>query len=77
MIETMGHLKQLGFAAPVCVAVHAVFAGTAHGDLLAAGAAQVVSCDTISHASNAISIAPELAHAVGELLGVQAVARLG
>lgn len=68
MIETLGHLKALAMPAPVCVAVHAVFAGTAFDDLLAAGAAQVVSCDTIAHPSNRIPMADELARAVRELL---------
>ncbi|WOB10842.1 ribose-phosphate pyrophosphokinase [Piscinibacter gummiphilus] len=68
MIETVGHLKSLEMPAPVCVALHAVFAGTAFDDLLAAGAAQVVSSDTIAHPSNRISMADELARAVRELL---------
>jgi ribose-phosphate pyrophosphokinase len=68
MIETIRHLKTLGWPAPVCVAVHAVFAGSAYEDILDAGAAKVVSCDTIVHASNRISIAAGLARAVGELV---------
>lgn len=62
MIETVGHLRRAGLVAPVCVAVHAVFAQSAFQDLRAAGAAEIVSCDTISHPSNAIA----MAHAIGE-----------
>ena len=68
MIETLGHLKTLAMPAAVCVAVHAVFAGSAFDGLMAAGASRVVSCDTIVHPSNGISIADDLAGAVRELL---------
>jgi ribose-phosphate pyrophosphokinase len=64
MIKTVGHLRRAGLAAPVCVAVHAVFAQTALDDLRAAGAGDVVSCDTIRHPSNRISLTAAIAHAV-------------
>jgi len=67
MIETVGQLKRLAWPAAVCVVVHAVFAGNAYEDLLASGAAAVVSCDTIVHPSNRISIAADLSQAVQEL----------
>ena len=66
MIETVRHLKRLGLPA-VCVVIHAVFAGDAYEQLLAAGADTVVSTDSIAHASNAIPIAGLLAVAAGEL----------
>ena len=68
MIATVGHLRRTGLAAPVCVAVHAVFAQTAFEDLRAAGAADIVSCDTIPHPSNRIALAPAIAASVRELL---------
>jgi ribose-phosphate pyrophosphokinase len=68
MIETVGHLRQAGLAAPVCVAVHAVFAQTAFDDLRTSGAASIVSCDTIRHPSNRITLAPAISAAVAELL---------
>jgi ribose-phosphate pyrophosphokinase len=64
MIETVGHVRRAGLASPVCVAVHAVFAGNAYDELLAAGAMRVVSCNTISHPSNAIDLSDDLARAV-------------
>ena len=64
MIETVGHLRRAGLAAPVCVAVHAVFAQTAFDDLRAAGAGDVVSADTIRHPSNRISLTSAIADAV-------------
>lgn len=63
-IETLGHLHRLGLQPATCVAIHAVFAGDAHAQLLAAGAARIVSTDTIAHASNAIGMAQPLADAV-------------
>lgn len=68
MIETVAHLRRAGLAAPVCIAVHAVFAQTAYDDLRAAGAADIVSCDTIIHASNRIALASVIAAGVRELL---------
>lgn len=68
-IETLGQLKSLGLPPAVCVAIHAVFAQGAYEQLLAAGAARVVSTDAITHASNAIPIAGLMADATAELLG--------
>lgn len=50
------------------IAIHAVFAQDAYQQVLAAGAARVVSTDSISHASNAISIAALLAQASADFL---------
>lgn len=67
MIETVKHLKRAGMSAPVCVGVHAVFAGNAYEDLLGAGAADVFTCDTIQHISNRISVLPLLTGGVSYL----------
>jgi ribose-phosphate pyrophosphokinase len=68
VIETLGHLTRLGLPPAICVAIHAVFAQSAFEQLLAAGAAQVVSTDSVPHSSNAISIASLLTQASIELL---------
>ncbi|MBU0590432.1 MAG: ribose-phosphate pyrophosphokinase [Gammaproteobacteria bacterium] len=68
MIETLGHLRRIGLSNPVCIAVHAVFSQTAFDDLRAAGAAKIVSCDTIVHFSNQIAISPAIATSVREFL---------
>ena len=60
MIETVGHLKKAGMKAPVCIGVHAVFAGNAYQDLKKAGA-KVVTCNTIPHESNGIDLSSILA----------------
>jgi ribose-phosphate pyrophosphokinase len=66
--HTMATATQLlllqGFAAPICVGVHALFAGDASALLRAAGAARVVSCNTLPHPSNGIDVSGALAEAV-------------
>jgi ribose-phosphate pyrophosphokinase len=64
LIETVGHLQRAGLRPPVCVAVHAVFAGNAYEYLKAAGVARVVTTDTLPHETNAIEVAPLLAEGV-------------
>lgn len=64
MIATLGHLRAAGVREPICIGVHAVFADRAHDDLLAAGAARVVTCNTIEHHSNRICVADALADGV-------------
>jgi ribose-phosphate pyrophosphokinase len=68
MIETVGHLHRAGLAAPVCVTVHAIFADPAFADLRAAGAGEIVSCDTIVHPSNRIALAQAIGVGVREML---------
>lgn len=67
MIAAVGHLRRAGMAPPVCVAVHAVFAQTAFENLREAGAGDIVSCNTITHPTNRISIVPAVAAAVRDL----------
>lgn len=55
-------------AASVDVAVtHALFAGDALQTLQVAGAGEVWSTDCISHPSNAVSMAPRIAHALAQI----------
>lgn len=68
MIEAVKHLQRIGLAAPVCVGVHAVLAGQAYDDLLRAGAARVVTTNSIAHSSNALDLAPDVTAAVRDLL---------
>lgn len=56
MIETIGHLKKVGMKPPVCIGIHAVFAAKAYDKLIKAGAEKVITCNTITHPSNAIYI---------------------
>ena len=69
MIETVGRIRRAGLADPICIGVHAVFASDAYSELLAAGAARIVTCDTVLHASNAIPLDEPIAAQVRPLVG--------
>jgi ribose-phosphate pyrophosphokinase len=56
MIETVKQLKSAGMKAPICIAVHGIFAEHAYEELLAAGAADIVTTNTIVHVTNKIDV---------------------
>lgn len=56
MLGTIDHLASLKMKLPVCIGVHAVFAGNAYQELLASGIERIVTCNTIKHPSNGIDI---------------------
>ena len=66
MVAAADHLRACGAPAPLCVAVHAVFAEGAYESLLDAGVSRIVTTNTISHRSNAIDVVPLVARALGE-----------
>ena len=47
MIETIRHLNNFGMKAPVCIGVHAVFAGNAYQDILLENVERIVTCNTM------------------------------
>ena len=61
MIETIHHLKNKGMKPPVCIGIHAVFSGNAYQKLLDCGVDTIVTCNTISHPTNAIEISDIIA----------------
>jgi len=67
MIETVGHLKTLKMKPPICIAIHAIFAGEAYENLTACGAQKIVTSNSILHHSNGIAIEDMLSKAVGLL----------
>ncbi len=67
MIETVTQLRKVGMAAPVCIAVHPIFAGNALRELRDAGAGKIVSTNTIVHETNAIDVTALLIPAIKEL----------
>lgn len=67
LIQAIERLCAAGARPPVCLVIHAVFADNAHADILAAGAARVVTTDSIPHVTNAISLAQALADAARDL----------
>lgn len=67
MVAAVEHLTAAGMAPPVCLAIHAVCAEGSAEALRAAGAARLVTTNTIRHESNRIDLTPEVASAVDEL----------
>jgi ribose-phosphate pyrophosphokinase len=64
LMQAAASLRIAGLAPAVCIGVHALFAEGAYAQLLASGVARVVTCDTIKHPSNAISVLGPLAAAL-------------
>jgi ribose-phosphate pyrophosphokinase len=64
MIVTVERLRELGFKKPICVGVHAIFADKSFEELRDAGAAQIVTCNTITHISNGIDLSPIIIEAL-------------
>lgn len=56
MLALLQQLARKGTKKSFCIAVHALFNQAVHQKLLAAGAERVISCNTITHFSNAIDI---------------------
>jgi len=68
MITAIARLRAAGMTRPpVCIGVHALFAGDAFAALGAAGVAKIATCNTIAHASNAIDVVPEIVSAIRKL----------
>ncbi len=72
-METIKQLKTAGMKQPVCMAVHGVFADGAMEGLLAAGASEVITCNTITHPSNGMDVAGILAESAKELVTCSAL----
>jgi ribose-phosphate pyrophosphokinase len=68
MVEATRQLVAAGSAAPLCIAIHAVFADSVHDELVSAGASGIVTCNTIAHASNRICVADPIADAAKRYL---------
>jgi ribose-phosphate pyrophosphokinase len=74
MAAAVRALTDTGWPAPVCLVVHALFAPGALDLLRAAGAATVVSTNTVSHATNAVDVGGLLAEAVSRRVSQRAPA---
>ena len=66
MVATVTQLVAAQLPAPVCLAVHALFAAAAEQALREAGAAQIVTTTSVPHATNRIDVVPLLIPAVHE-----------
>lgn len=68
IVETLRGIADLGLPPALVVAIHAVCAADACEKIAAAGAARIVTCDTIVHPTNAISVVAPVAEACRPLL---------
>jgi ribose-phosphate pyrophosphokinase len=68
MIAAVARLHAAGGPPPVCVGIHALFSDGALDELRAAGAARVVTCNTVPHPTNAIDVRPALVPMVRRML---------
>ena len=59
--------RDAGFTEIVAIGIHALFAGDAYEELKAAGVGRIVTCNAVTHPSNAIDITNTLAAAIGQL----------
>ncbi len=63
---TLAQLQQTALPKAICIAVHGLFAGDAYH--LLQQQAEVLTCDSVPHPSNRITLAPALAEAVRAML---------
>jgi ribose-phosphate pyrophosphokinase len=68
MIEAVKLVRQRVRRDPICVGVHALFAGDALERLSQAGTARIVTSNTIPHATNAIDVGAEIGAALTTML---------
>lgn len=68
LAEAARHVRAIFGTAPLCIAVHALFAPEARPLLQDAGVQRVLSCNTVADESNAIDVLPLFADGVRALL---------
>jgi len=72
MIAVVRQLRARGLPAPVCIGIHGIFAAEAERELLEAGAAQIVTANSIPHHTNQIDLGNPVATMVRTLLAEMA-----
>jgi ribose-phosphate pyrophosphokinase len=61
MMETAGHLREHGLQMPVCIGIHAVFAGDALEEMCRSGIETIITTNTIPHLTNRLDVSGLLA----------------
>jgi len=61
MIHVLNDLKKKKTKPPLCLAIHPIFAGEAYRNIKAAGAGEIITCNSIPHPTNQIDLAPLVA----------------
>lgn len=72
MLEAVEHVTEQGLADPICIGIHGLFVEDAYEQLQSAGVADVVTCNTVAHSTNAIDVYDDLAAAVESIVGGEA-----
>lgn len=68
LLEAVAHLRSARMRAPVCIAVHGLFADGAYEKLITAGVERIITSNSIAHISNDIDLSALLINATNELL---------
>ncbi|WP_339627836.1 phosphoribosyltransferase family protein [uncultured Maribacter sp.] len=68
MLETIGHHKNEGMKPPICIGILAAFSGNAYQESKDADVAEIVTCNTIPHASNVIDLTDIMAKEIKNLI---------
>jgi ribose-phosphate pyrophosphokinase len=64
LLSAIQILQKAKMPAPICIGIHAVFAGDAYTELLKSGIQEVITCNTIHHPSNGIDLNSAIADIV-------------
>ncbi len=68
MQATIGHLLDKSMSAPVCIGTHGIFADNSYERLMASGAKEIVTSNSILHFSNQIDLSSLIAESVSGLI---------
>lgn len=61
MLAAIRQLRAMSTQAPVCIGIHAIFVENAYQAMMATGAQQIITCNTLPHISNRIELGTETA----------------
>lgn len=64
MIAAVKHIHALKMRLPICIGIHAIFAGDAYQNLCSSHVEKVVTCNTIQHESNGIDVSDVIENAL-------------
>lgn len=75
MVETVKHLQNVGVKSVTCIGVHALFSEDAYSMLAGMKDTQIITCNTISHTTNAIDVSDLIVDALVKNKLVEALKR--
>ena len=71
VVEALKCIATLDTLPPICIGIHAILAGKAEVQIRDAGAIDIITCNTISHATNKIDISSSVIDATRGLLDIE------